>query len=82
MTGVIQSYWFNNRLVTTLGYRYGDYNTAGGVDTYKILGDWTVNDWIRFMFNYIHVDVDRVTHGAPSRFERRLAQDPRELAAV
>lgn len=25
MTGVIQSYWFNNRLITTLGYRYGDF---------------------------------------------------------
>jgi outer membrane receptor protein involved in Fe transport len=31
-----------------LGYRYGDYSTAGGVDTYKMLADWTVTDWVRF----------------------------------
>ncbi len=35
-----------------LGYRYGDYNTAGGVDTYKMLADWTVTDWIRFRGGY------------------------------
>jgi len=25
--------------------------------------NWYVNDWIRFMFNYIHVDIDRATVG-------------------
>jgi outer membrane receptor protein involved in Fe transport len=29
------------------GYRYSDYNTAGGVDTYKIMLDWQVNDTVR-----------------------------------
>ena len=35
-----------------LGYRYSDYDAAGGVDTYKILGDWAVNDWLRFRGGY------------------------------
>lgn len=30
-----------------IGGRYSDYNTSGGVETYKILGDWSVNDWAR-----------------------------------
>src|SRR5262249_28647565 len=34
------------------GYRYSDYNTAGGHETYKILGDWTVTDWLRFRGGY------------------------------
>ncbi len=37
-----------------LGYRYSDYNTVGGVNTYKILADYTVNDWIRFRGGYNH----------------------------
>jgi iron complex outermembrane recepter protein len=30
------------------GYRYSDYNTVGGIETYKALFDWTVNDRLRF----------------------------------
>src|SRR4029077_17673749 len=30
------------------GYRYSKYNTAGGVKTFKLLGDWQVTDWIKF----------------------------------
>jgi outer membrane receptor protein involved in Fe transport len=31
------------------GYRYSDYNTAtGGVNTFKLLGNWAVTDWIKF----------------------------------
>jgi iron complex outermembrane receptor protein len=30
------------------GIRYSDYNTVGRVRTYKILGDWRVNNWLRF----------------------------------
>jgi len=30
------------------GYRYSRYNTAGGVSTFKLLGDWQVTDWIKF----------------------------------
>ena len=35
-----------------LGARYSDYNTTGGSWTYKILGDWEVNDWLRFRGGY------------------------------
>jgi outer membrane receptor protein involved in Fe transport len=29
------------------GFRYSDYNTAGSVDTYKVMADWQVNDTVR-----------------------------------
>jgi iron complex outermembrane receptor protein len=29
------------------GYRYSDYNTVGGVETYKMTADWVVNDRVR-----------------------------------
>jgi len=35
-----------------LGARYSDYNTTGSSWTYKILGDWQVNDWLRFRGGY------------------------------
>ena len=34
------------------GVRWSDYNTTGKTDTYKILGDWSVNDWVRFRGGY------------------------------
>jgi outer membrane receptor protein involved in Fe transport len=37
-----------------LGYRYSDYSTAGGVDTYKILGDWAVNEHFRVRGGFQH----------------------------
>ena len=30
------------------GYRYSDYSTEGGVETYKVMADWAVTDWVRF----------------------------------
>lgn len=30
------------------GFRYSDYNTAGGETTWKLMGDWQVTDWVRF----------------------------------
>ena len=39
-------------LEVELGYRYSDYDTAGGVDTYKTLGNWTVNDWLTIRGGY------------------------------
>ncbi|HEX7000051.1 MAG TPA: TonB-dependent receptor [Gammaproteobacteria bacterium] len=35
------------RLDLELGYRYSDYDTAGGVDTYKTLIDWSATDNVR-----------------------------------
>jgi outer membrane receptor protein involved in Fe transport len=35
-----------------LGARYSDYNNAGQVWTYKILGDWEVTDFLRFRGGY------------------------------
>lgn len=36
------------QLDLNLGYRYADYNTVGGVSSYKAELDWAVNDVIRF----------------------------------
>lgn len=35
-----------------LGYRYSDYNSVGGVSTYKITGDWEMFDMLRFRGGY------------------------------
>ena len=35
-----------------LGYRYSDFNTAGGTDTYKGLFTWKALDWISFRGGY------------------------------
>jgi outer membrane receptor protein involved in Fe transport len=35
-----------------LGGRYSDYNTTGGVSTYKILADWEVTRWARLRGGY------------------------------
>ena len=41
-----------NALNAELGYRYSDYNTAGGVRTWKALGDWAVTPWVRLRGGY------------------------------
>ena len=35
-----------------LGYRYSDFNTAGGVDTYKAMFTWQALDWVSFRGGY------------------------------
>jgi iron complex outermembrane recepter protein len=35
-----------------LGYRYSDYELQGGIDTYKALVDWGINDSLRFRGGY------------------------------
>ena len=35
-----------------VGARYSDYKNSDSVFTYKILGDWTVTDWLRFRGGY------------------------------
>ena len=43
---------FFKKLEAQLGARYSDYNTAGGHWTYKILGDWALNDFISIRGGY------------------------------
>jgi outer membrane receptor protein involved in Fe transport len=40
------------RLDLELGYRYSDYDTAGGVNTYKTLFDWSATDTIKVRGGY------------------------------
>ncbi|MAZ89477.1 MAG: hypothetical protein CL693_17735 [Cellvibrionaceae bacterium] len=35
-----------------IGYRYSDYSTIGGTDSYKFGGEWAVNDSVRFRAMY------------------------------
>ncbi|MBU0554491.1 MAG: TonB-dependent receptor [Alphaproteobacteria bacterium] len=43
---------FIQALNLNAGYRHSSYNTAGGVGTWKVTGDWDVNDWLRFRAGY------------------------------
>jgi outer membrane receptor protein involved in Fe transport len=54
---------FIQQLDLELGGRHSDYSTAGGIQTYKILGDWEVNDWLRFRGGY------QVANRAPNIYE-------------
>ncbi len=38
---------FIKSLTLEPGWRYSDYSTEGGVDTYKVMADWQVTDWVR-----------------------------------
>ncbi|GAA0869154.1 TonB-dependent receptor [Brevundimonas basaltis] len=40
------------QLDLTLGYRYGDYNTVGGVSAYRADLDWEINDFLRARGGY------------------------------
>jgi len=46
-----------------VGGRYSDYSLSGTVGTYKILGNWKVNDWIRFRGGY------QLANRAPNVYE-------------
>ncbi|HEX9805482.1 MAG TPA: TonB-dependent receptor [Alteraurantiacibacter sp.] len=43
---------FFQDLSLNAGIRYSDYDTAGGVTTWKINGNWGVNDWLKFRGGY------------------------------
>jgi len=43
---------FFQDLSINAGIRYSDYNTAGGVTTWKINGNWDVNEWLKFRGGY------------------------------
>ncbi|MCP5144516.1 MAG: TonB-dependent receptor [Gammaproteobacteria bacterium] len=43
---------FMEELNLELGGRYSDWNTSGGVSTYKVLADWSVTPWMRLRGGY------------------------------
>ncbi|BBC71147.1 TonB-dependent receptor [Altererythrobacter sp. B11] len=43
---------FVQSLTINAGARYSDYNTAGGVTTWKVNGDWSINDWLQVRGGY------------------------------
>ena len=43
---------FAQRITLDLAGRYSDYSTSGGVEAYKIGGEWAVNDQFRIRGNY------------------------------
>ena len=50
---VLKDLPFVKSLNLDAGYRYSSYSTAtGGVSTWKVTGDWDVNDWVRLRGGY------------------------------
>ncbi len=43
---------FAKKIELELGARYTDFNKTNSATTYKILGSWQVNDWVRFRGGY------------------------------
>jgi iron complex outermembrane receptor protein len=49
---LIQDQPFAKDITAELAYRYSDYSNAGNTNTYKVSGDWTVVDGVRFRAGY------------------------------
>ena len=49
---IVKNLPFVKSLEVDPGVRYSDFSTESGIITYKILGDWQVNDWLRFRGGY------------------------------
>lgn len=49
---LVQDKPFFQSLNFEAGYRYSDYSTSGGVSSYKLGGDWSPVDGIKFRANY------------------------------
>ena len=49
---LVQDQPFIKDLNLELAYRYSDYSNAGGANTYKVSGDWTIVDGYRFRLGY------------------------------
>ncbi|MCB2067797.1 MAG: TonB-dependent receptor [Erythrobacter sp.] len=67
-----------------LGGRMSDYSTTGTSYTYKILGDWQVNDWLRFRGGYNRAErapnIGELFLAAQQTFAVNTAGDPCSLA--
>ncbi len=49
---LVQDQAFAKDITLELAYRYSDYSNAGVTHTYKVAGDWTVIDGVRFRAGY------------------------------
>jgi iron complex outermembrane receptor protein len=49
---VIRDKPFFEEVSLNAGYRYSDYNTTGGVSTWKITGDWKMTRWLKLRGGY------------------------------
>ncbi len=49
---LVQDQAWAKDITLELAYRYSDYSNAGVTNTYKVAGDWTVVDGVRFRAGY------------------------------
>ncbi|HEY2750355.1 TonB-dependent receptor domain-containing protein [Phenylobacterium sp.] len=49
---IVQDQPWAKDLTAELAYRFSDYSNAGGTNTYKVSGDWTIIDGIRLRAGY------------------------------
>ncbi|HEY2752965.1 TonB-dependent receptor domain-containing protein [Phenylobacterium sp.] len=49
---IVQDQPWAKELTAELAYRFSDYSNAGGTNTYKVSGDWTIVDGIRLRAGY------------------------------
>ncbi|NLG54298.1 MAG: TonB-dependent receptor, partial [Rhodococcus sp.] len=75
---------FIQELNLEVGGRVSDYSTTGTSYTYKVLGDWSVNDWLRFRGGYNRAErapnIGELFLSAQQTFGVNLAGDPCSLA--
>jgi len=75
---------FVNALNLEIGGRVSDYSTTGTSYTYKALGDWEVNDWLRFRGGYNRAErspnIGELYLASQETFGVNYAGDPCSLA--
>jgi outer membrane receptor protein involved in Fe transport len=75
---------FFQELNLEVGGRYSDYNTTGSSWTYKVLGDWALNDWFRIRGGYNRAErapnIGELFLSAQQTFGVSTAGDPCSLA--
>ncbi|MBO9518157.1 MAG: TonB-dependent receptor [Porphyrobacter sp.] len=75
---------FIQQLNLELGGRISNYSTTGTSYTYKLLGDWEVNDWLRFRGSYNRAErapnIGELYLSSQETFGVNTAGDPCSLA--
>ncbi|OJW71539.1 MAG: hypothetical protein BGO57_16785 [Sphingomonadales bacterium 63-6] len=75
---------FAKALSLELGGRISDYSTTGTSYTYKVLGEWEVNDWMRFRGGYNRAErspnIGELYLSSQETFGYNYAGDPCSLA--